>query len=143
MTTIYYLSSIIIIISQMDWLLSPIKMTADAKKFREMSKLNENKKWDDYPDEYKSEVKSRIRYLFTPLWLFIGLFTFQWIAFLFILVFNFLVVLPLSKLTRFSTIYIMLHWFNSLIGLLFCLFVIVNHFHLKIDLTQWVLSLIK
>ena len=57
----------------------------------------------------------------------------QWILFLSFLLLNILIVGPISKLVRFSFAYTLLHWINSLIGFAFGLFVVINHFHLKID----------
>ena len=143
MTTIYYLSTILFIWVEWAWLVSPIEKTNDAKKFFELSKLNKGKKWDEFSKEYKSELKSKVWLIWILLWMFIGLFTFQWAGFLAMLVFNILIVSPLSKLTRYSITYTIIHWFNSLIGFAFGVFVIINHYHLKIDLTQWFVSLLK
>jgi hypothetical protein len=143
MTTIYYLSTILFIWAEWAWLVSPIEKTNDAKKFFELSKLNKGKKWDEFSKEYKSELKSKVWLIWILLWMFIGLFTFQWAGFLAMLVFNILIVSPLSKLTRYSIAYTIIHWFNSLIGFAFGVFVIINHYHLKIDLNQWFVSLLK
>jgi len=143
MTTIYYLSTILFIWVEWAWLVSPIEKTNDAKRFFELSKLNKGKKWDEFSKEYKSELKSKVWLIWILLWMFIGLFTFQWAGFLAKLVFNILIVHPLSILTRYSITYTIIHWFNSLIGFAFGVFVIINHYHLKIDLTQWFVSLLK
>jgi hypothetical protein len=143
MTTFYYLISIFFILTELQWILSPIEKTKDAKRFLEMSKENKGKKWDEFTEEYRDQVKSKVWLLIVPLWLLLGLFTFQWIGFLMILIFNFLIISPISKLTKYSMAYSIIHWVNSLIGFAFGVFVIVNHYHLKIDLTQLFLSLIK
>lgn len=143
MTTIYYLSTIFFIWVELAWLVSPIKKTNDAKNFFELSKLNKGKKWDEFSKEYKSELKSKVWLIWILLWVFIGLFTFQWAGFLAMLIFNILIIAPLSKLTRYSMVYTVIHWFNSLIGFAFGVFVIINHYHLKFDLTQWFVSLLK
>jgi len=136
MTAIYYFLGLFFIWSECVWLASPIEKTQNAKKFYELSKLNKGKKWEEYSDEYKSEVKSKVWGIFILFWLFIGLFSFQWIGFLAIILFNFLVIAPLSKLTRFSYAYTVINWVNSLIGFAFGIFVIINHYHLKINLTE-------
>lgn len=143
MTTIYYLSTILFIWAELDWLVSPIEKTNDAKRFFELSKLNKGKKWDEFSKEYKSELKSKVWLIWILLWMFIGLFTFQWAGFLAMLIFNIVIISPLSKLTMYSIAYTVIHWFNSLIGFAFGVFVIINHYHLKIDLTQWFVSLLK
>jgi hypothetical protein len=143
MTTIYYLSTIIFLLFEWKWLVSPVKMTDKQKKFFELSKEFNDKKWDEFSEEYKSELKLKIWHLWVLLWMFIGLFTFQWIGFLAMLVFNIFIISPLSKLTRFTMTYTLIHWLNSVIGFGFGIFIIINHYHLKIDLTQWVLSFLK
>jgi hypothetical protein len=142
METIYYLSTIIFICIELHWLISPIEKTNDAKKFFELSKQSKGKKLSELTKEYKSEIKSKVWSIFVLFWMFIGLFTFQWVAFLSIILFNILVIAPISKLTRFSITYTIIHWINSIIGFIFGIFVIINHYHLKIDLYKWLLDLI-
>lgn len=143
MTTIYYLSTIIFIVAEWGWLVSPIEKTNNARRFYALSKLNKGKKWDEFSAEYKSELKSKIWLVWILIWLFIGLFTFQWAGFLAMLVLNILIVSPLSKIFKQTFVYTIIHWINSLIGFAFAIFVIVNHYHLKIDLTQWFGSFLK
>jgi ABC-type lipoprotein release transport system permease subunit len=143
MTTIFYLSTIFFIWIEWNWLISPIEKTNDAKKLFGLSNEFKGKKWNEYSDEYKSELKSKFWLIGIILWMFIGLFTFQWVAFLAMLIFNVMIISPITKLTRYTMAYTVIHWINSLIGFVFGVFVIINHYHLKIDLTQWVLSFIK
>ena len=142
MEAIYYLSSIIFICIELSWILSPIEKTNDAKKFFELTKQFKGKKWSELSKEYKSEIKSKVWLIFVLFWMFIGLFTSQWVAFLSMILFNILVIAPISKLTRFSITYTIIHWTNSIIGLIFGIFIIINHYHLKIDLYKWLLDLI-
>jgi len=67
------------------------------------------------------------------LWSFVGLFTGQWVLFVLLLLFNFLIITPISRLTRFSFAYLVLHWINAVIGFAFGMFIIINHYHLHID----------
>ncbi len=143
MTTIYYLSTIIFLVIELGWLISPIEKANKARKFLELSKQIKDKKWDEFSEEFKSEFKSNLWQVWILIWLFIGLFTFQWAGFLAMLIFNILIVSPLSKLTINTFFYIILHWVNSIVGFVFAIFVIVNHYHLKIDLTQWFIGFIK
>ena len=114
-----------------------------ANKYFELTKVFKGKEWKDFSEEYKSLTKSFIWYLWGYLWLLIGLFTVQWTRFLIILLFNILIIGPLSKITRFTISYTILHWVNSLIGFLFGVFIIINHYHLRIDLTEWVMVFLK
>ena len=143
MTTIYYLSTIIFLLIELHWLVSPIEKTNNARKFMALSKLNKGKKWDEFSEEYKSELKSKIWLLYVLFWMLIGLFTFQWQAFLLMIVFNFMIINPISKLVKNTFLYTILHWINSLIGFAFGVFVIVNHYHLKLNLTEIITFYIK
>ena len=143
MTTIYYLSTIIFLLIELHWLVSPIEKTNNARKFMALSKLNKGKKWDEFSEEYKSELKSKIWLLYVLFWMLIGLFTFQWQAFLAMIVFNFMIINPISKIVKDTFLYTILHWINSLIGFTFGVFVIVNHYHLKLNLTEIITFYIK
>jgi len=143
MTTIYYLSTIIFLIAELHWLVSPIEKTESARKFFALSKLNKGKKWDEFSEDYKSELKSKIWLVYILFWMLIGLFTFQWQAFLIMIVFNFLIISPLSKIFKYTFIYTVLHWINSLIGFVFGVFIIINHYHLKLNLTEILSSYVK
>ena len=143
MTTIYYLSTIIFLLIELHWLVSPIEKTNKARKFMALSKLNKDKKWDEFSEEYKSQLKSKIWLLYVLFWMLIGLFTFQWQAFLLMIVFNFMIINPISKLVKNTFLYTILHWINSLIGFAFGVFVIINHYHLKLNLTEIIASYIK
>ena len=135
-TNIYYLSALFFVFYEMTWLSSPIEKTKDSKKFHELGKEFKGKKWDEFSQKYKDEIKSKIGLVFLMIWLLMGLFTYQWIVFLFLMCFNFLIITPISKILRYSMAYTVLHWLNSLIGFVFGVFVIVNHYHLKLDLTK-------
>ena len=143
MTTIYYLSTIIFLVAEFGWLVSPTEKTNNARKFHALSKQFKGKKWEEFSAEYKSELKSKLWLVWILIWLFIGLFTFQWVGFLAMLVLNILIISPLSKIFKETFVYTIIHWVNSLIGFAFAIFVIVNHYHLKIDLTQWFGSFLK
>ena len=136
LATIFYLSTIFIIFIELAWVFHPIDKTEDSKKFFKLLAENKGKKWDDYSDEYKYELKYKIGLLYVFVWFIIGLFTFQWFGFLAVLLFNLLIIAPISKLVKFSFAYTVLHWLNSIIGLAFAIFTIINHFHLRIDIFQ-------
>lgn len=121
---------------QLAWLLAPVEQTLEAKKYIELSNQFKGKQWFEYSKEYKIELKSKGWLVWVFLWMFIGLFTSQWVVFLAIFIFNLLIVPPITKLTRFSMAYTIIGWLKSAINLALVLFVIVNHYHLKIDLTK-------
>jgi amino acid transporter len=141
MATIYYLSTVFFLLVELIWIINPIRKTKEAEKFSKMSKEFKDKKWDDYSEEYKAELRGKMFLLFVPIWLFLGLFTFQWVGFLFIWLFNLIIIYPISKLSSFNMVYTIIHWINSVIGFAFGIFVIINHYHLKIDLTEYFFSI--
>lgn len=143
MTTIYYFSTIIFLLMELHWLVSPIEKTESARKFFALTKINKGKKWDDFSEDYKSELKSKIWHIYVLVWLLVGLFTFQWQAYLIIIVFNFLIIAPISKIFKHTFLYTILHWLNALIGFSFGVFVIINHYHLKLNLTEILSSYVK
>lgn len=134
MTHLFYFVAIFFIWHELRWIYSPTEMVSEVKKFDELSKLNKGKKWDFMTPDYKSELKSKMFQIVLIIWLFIGLFTFQWDAFLFMIILNTAIVAPLSKLTKFSFAYTVIHWINSVIGFVFGVFVIINHYHLHLSL---------
>lgn len=135
MKIIFYLSSIVFLITELKWLISPLECTLSAKRKDKLIKETKNTKYDNLTEEQKSDYKNMIlSFIFIFGWMFIGLFTFQWQVFLAFLIFQFLIIAPLSKLTKYSYIYTLLHWLNSLLGLAFILFAIINSYHLKIDI---------
>ncbi len=141
MTTIYYIFTMVFLWDELSFLYSPIEKTKKAKLFKELSEKFKGKKYKEYSDELKSEIWNNAHKIIILIWLFVGLMTQQWVLFLGILIFNLLIVAPLSRMTRYSMAYTLIHWVNSLIGFAFGLFVLINHYHLKIDVSGMILSM--
>jgi hypothetical protein len=119
------------------WLLNPIEYTEKTRKFKTLAKKNKGKKWDDYTQDYKDILIARgVPLLLFTVWMFAGLLTFNWVAFVAIIAFNFIVIAPISKLVEFNYVYTFLHWLNSVVGLGFGVFIIINSYHLKINLYE-------
>ena len=139
MKHIFYLIGICFVIYEMMWILTPREEAEKSKKLHDLQKQHKGKKLDEYSKEYTDILWSRgLVSLIFSFWMFAGLLTFNWVAFLALLIFNFVIIAPISKLFRYSFAYTALHWVNSIIGFAFGLFVIVNSYHLKIDLYQLV-----
>ena len=137
MKHIFYFIGICFIIHEVLWLLNPIEYTEKSKKLKDLMKQNKWKKWDEYPQDYKDILINRgLPSLLFTLWMFAGLLTFNWVAFVAIIAFNFIAIAPISKLFKFSLAYTVLHWLNSVIGLAFGVFVIINSYHLKLNLYE-------
>lgn len=139
MKHIFYLVGFCFVIYEMMWILNPKEQAEKSKKFNELMKEHKGKELDEYSKEYQDILwtKGLVSLIFT-FWMFGGLLTFNWLAFLALLVFNFVIIAPISKLFKYSLAYTALHWVNSIIGFAFGLYVIVNSYHLKIDLYQLV-----
>jgi hypothetical protein len=134
---IYYALGVAFLLHEMGWIIDPVAKAKDSIAFRTLSAKYKGLKWEAYPQEYKDQLKSKIWSLLYIVFILGGLFTFQWWAFLVFLVLQFTIVAILSKILKpylypFAT----LHWINSLIGFAFTLFVIINSYHLKIELSQ-------
>lgn len=141
MKHIFYFIGICFIIYKLLWILNPKDNAEKAKKLHALTKENKSVKWKDMSEEYKELFLSKgLISMFLMFWMFAGLLTFNWFAFLLLLSFNFIVIAPISKLVRFSFAYTVLHWFNSIVGLSFGIFVIINSYHLKMNLYEIVKS---
>jgi len=143
MVHIFYFIGIFFIWRELRWILAPMEMTEEAKELDYHNKLNKGKEWDEYSEKYKSIIKSKVFLIVFLFWMFMGLFTFQWDVFLAFIVFNFVIIAPISKLTKYTYAYTLIHWVGSLIGLAFGVFVIINHYHLRISFYDTVMSFIK
>ena len=134
---IFYALGVAFILHELGWIQSPIEKAKDSIAFTALSAKFKGLKWEQYSEEYKSQLKSKMWLLFFIAFIMGGLFTFQWWAFLAFLLFQFTIVALLSKLVKpYLHAYATLHWINSIIGLAFTLFVIINAYHLKIELPQ-------
>lgn len=139
MKIIFYLLSSVLLIKELVWILNPKEQIEKSKKNELLNKQIKGLKYSDFNEEQKSYVLGLlISFTFVLGWLFVGLFTFQWQLFLAFLLFQFIVIAPISSLLKYSFAYMILHWLNSIVGFLFVIFVIINSYHLKI-----VIDLIK
>ena len=107
MTHLFYLVAVFFIWRELRWIYSTMEMVSEVKKYDELSKLNKGRKWDAMTPEYKSELKSKIFLIPLVIWLFVGLFTFQWDAFLLMILLNFIIIAPISKLTKYSFVHVL------------------------------------
>jgi cation transport ATPase len=137
MTHLFYFVGLIFLIYEISFLFSIKEKLADSKDFKEKSKEYKGKKWDEYSEEYKSEIIKKSFLLIFLMFFFVGLFTQQWFTFLVFLILQFVVFLPLSKLVGYSPLRYLTTGLNTLLGIVFSLFVIVNHYHLHIDTFQF------
>lgn len=121
----YFLSALILIFNQLSWL---ILFDERYKTSIELLRLVKEKK--ELNDEMKGRLRNKNQFiLFFMIWMFIGLLTFQWFFYL-----GFISFLILIGIIDRGHKYRKLHWFSTLIGFLFPIFMIINYYHLHIDL---------
>ena len=141
MTTIFYFTTIILLWLEISWIVSPIEKAKDALLFQSLAKQNKGKKWDEYSEKYKDAIKAKIFVFPILLWLVVGLFSGQWILFLAFITYSIILIAPINKLIKpIFPPYVALNWLNSIVGFAFGVFVVVNHYHLKIDVYSLVVS---
>jgi hypothetical protein len=141
MKHIFYLIGIGIAIYELYWMFNATVEIENTIKFRTEGWAHRDKPVDDFSSEYKNLLMSKLLpFLIISSWLMIGLFTFNWFMFLVILFWYFGVILPLAKIYKTGLIYTVIHQFNAFISFIFCLFVMINSYHLKIDMFQWFLT---
>jgi hypothetical protein len=137
MKHIFYLIGVCFIIHEIMWVLHPFKQLRKSKNCIKLTKENKGKKFDDFSGEFKEilffQVIPNLIYFF---WMFIGLLTFNWVAFILMIIIQFLIIWPLGKLLEKTIGYVVLHWLNSIIGFSFGIFIILNSYHLKLDLYE-------
>lgn len=134
LTNLFYLSTVVYMMNEARWLINLDEEINNVNRFIELSKENKGKPDNEVAEEYKKMVNNNWDVIFIFFWLFIGLFTVQWEFFLAMLLFEILVIAPLSNWTRYTKAHKIIHWINSFIGFLFCIFVILNHYHLHINI---------
>ena len=136
MTNLFYLIGLIFLIYEINYLFSIKEKQLKNEKFKKLLKEFENKKWDDYSEEYKNMLVGKISLLIFVIFFFVGLLSQQWFTFLLYLIAQFVIIGPLSKLFNNTPLKILITGINTIIGIIFSLFIILNHYHLHIDTYQ-------
>ena len=76
----------------------------------------------------------------TFFWIFFGIMTKSWIIFIILLFFNIIINLTIKHIGRFNTLSKILEFFKILISTLIIGLLVINHFHLHIDLYKVILN---
>ena len=106
---------------------------------------NNNTTFENLSSNEKSEAFWTVLHGFTMIIVVIGgLVSVQWPLWASLLIFNMLLVAPITKLAkkkhgltyRSSTSYLSIVWVNSLFGFGVAAFALINHYHLLIDLGE-------
>ena len=142
MKTIYYFFGVIILINTLIRLLNFKDYIEKRDNFAKTMKDEDTKgkKWDDFSDEYKSAGYFVLMTLMTLLWFILGLFTYNYVLFLSYLVLGMLVSKMSGLIFKSKTnfISIIISWLLTLLQLLVVVFAIINSYHLKINLLDYI-----
>lgn len=142
MKILFYLASSYLLFHEFIWIMRPIDRAKESLKKIIIVNGVKNKKYETMNDDEKSILKNElVKFILIWGWLFVGIFTFQWQVFLAFMVMELFVFSPLIAVSKkVFPLYVSIHWINSIIGLLFVLFTIINSYHLKIDINiiDWI-----
>lgn len=141
MTHLFYFTTLLFLCNKLSCIVSPIEKTKETRRFLHLFKINKGREWSDYDEELKKFIKGKLYLFIVALWGFIGLFTSQWIIFLSLFVFNIILSL-IQKTTRYSILYTIIGWCSAMIQFLVGIFIIINYYHLHIDVFGYLKSLI-
>lgn len=136
MEHIFYFIGILFLIYEVYFLLNLKNELEESKRFKELTKEFKNLEWNDYSEEYKKLFKKKAFVLIFLFWLFIGLASSQWVLFLIFLLFQFIIIIPISDLVKFSFYRYFVTGFNTVVGIIFSLFLILNKYHFKLNLYE-------
>lgn len=141
MKHIFYFIAILFILYEIYWLTNTKRAVDDLRKRKRVLKENKDVDWSDMSDSVQSVyIRAFMAYILF-IWLFVGLLTFNWFAFLLFLLWSFLFITPINKfLTEDTGGEYPLLWLNSLVGLCLGVWVILNSYHFKIDLWELITS---
>ena len=114
MKHIFYFIGLLPIIYEMTVVTNPKRVYLFKERMKAARKL------DNFTSSQKSYAILSLGYL---VWVFVGLFSFNWVAFL-----------ALIALSLIHKKYVILMWVDSVITVIILLFIILNSYHFKIDL---------
>ena len=140
MEHIFYFIGILFLIYEVYFLLNLKNELNESKRFKELTKEFKNLEWNDYSEEYKKLFRIKASLQIFVIWLFIGLMSSQWVLFLIFLLFNFIIIIPISYLVKFSFYRYFITGFNTLVGIVFSLFLILNKYHFKLNLYELLIN---
>lgn len=91
-------------------------------------KAMKGKKFDEFTSSQKLFPICMIGYI---IWTFIGFFSFQWVVFLLLFLFG---LIPKK--------YAWYRWIDSFISFIVLCFIVLNAYHFKIDVWEWLVSVL-
>ena len=143
MTTIYYFIGVLFLIYEVFTLFNITESHRKLIEFKLFQSQNKDAKYDDYPEEIKKYMISKLIIVLPLLiWLFTGLLTSQWYLFLALLIIDFGLFNLFRKITGTSVYRLYLYIVVQVTYITFILFILLNKFHLHLSLEEF-LYLIK
>lgn len=129
MIHIFYLLSILPILFEISNVLHTRRYYSFSTAFKAKLKSNADWDWEDLNKTEQAFSALTIGYI---LWLFVGMFTSQWLIFLFIFLISYI---PKK--------HIIVYFIDSLVSAIALLFIVLNAYHFKIDMWQLLLDQFK
>ncbi len=134
MGNLFYLLLLLPILQELKFIATPIESFENSKRFAELTKLNKGKSYDDYDKEYKTECQNKLWYLLSLLFILIGIFSSQWILFIIFILSSLIFYAIKSLFNKFYYIKLIFSLFDSITSLSILILIILNKYHLKIDI---------
>lgn len=138
---VYYLGGAFFFIVSLLRVMGTTQRTKNMFFIMKWNKNNDttNMKWNEYPEAIKHQIIG-LFVITIPffIWLIIGVFSFNWVLYVAMLAFT-LITNPISSFSlkyNLKGLYGVYNLFYYLTVAVFCLFVIINTFHLQIDFKQ-------
>lgn len=119
MTTLFYLFAILFLVYE-------FMIFGESKKFYEYSKRIQTQTRSKIPLDGLQTTYVFFNLIYF-IWMLCGLMTFQWPLFLIFILYS---IIPLSKIGH------LYKKFNALVSILVLGFIVINHFHLRINILE-------
>ncbi len=132
MKHIFYIIGIWFMVYELRWIMNPAKRIKMRKFYYKHKHIPHNLRGNKLKKLLGNYAVENVILFF---WLIVGLFTFNWFLFAAILIFNVIVIGQLNKKAN-DYWFLVINWLNSVIGFVFVIFIIVNEYHLRIDLAS-------
>ena len=144
---LYYMFVLYFLWIEMSYIIDVNARTQRLTDLLEKGKLEKGKDLKNMDSEYIKIVKSLLfEFLTIIIVVFVGLFTIHWPIWVGMLIISVFIVSPINKRLRKNgnTQGLMIvTWLNSVLGFGSALFILINKFHLHIDVVQVVENLLK
>ena len=137
----YYFIALLFAIYELGYIINLKESIQTSKERTEGLKKYKDK--NEWSEELKKSVNSNLFVCFFIIlpFMFGGLFTFQWVLIGLYIIFE-LLMSGIFKIFKQSFLYSTFVSFNSLIGFFFAIFIIMNEYHLHIDVSQLIINYI-